>query len=65
MDLKQRTLQSEYLTLAARDHAAAGSEELDNVRRKHLISAATWEGLARLAGKTAASREAGIAPTYA
>ena len=65
MELKDRALQDEYLKHAASDHAAASLEALENVRRKHLASAATWEGLARLTGKIAAAREAGRAGAYA
>lgn len=52
MALKQNDLQNLYLSYAASDRAVAGLEVLANVRRKHLTSAATWEGLAHLAGKT-------------
>jgi hypothetical protein len=52
MGLKLNELEQFYLALAAKDRVAAGLEPLDNVRRKHLTSAATWEGLATLAGKT-------------
>ena len=65
MELKDRALQDEYLKYAASDHAAASGEALENVRRKHLTSAATWEGLARLTGKIAAAREAGRLGAYA
>lgn len=65
MDLKDRALQDEYLKFAASDHALASGEALENVRRKHLTSAATWEGLARLTGKIAAAREAGKSGAYA
>lgn len=57
MGLNQHDLQRIYLGHAAKDHAAAGLEPLENVRRKHMTSAATWEGLASLAGTTAAERE--------
>ena len=56
MGPQQNELQKLYLSYAANDRAAAGLEALANVRRKHLTSAATWEGLAHLAGKTAISR---------
>lgn len=62
MGLKQHELQSLYFAHAAKDHAAADLEVLANVRRKHEISAATWEGLARLAGKTAANPELNQVP---
>ena len=50
--------QSFYLALAANDRAAANGGVLANVRHKHLTSAATWEGLASLAGRTAKARKA-------
>jgi len=52
MGPQQNELQNLYLSYAANDRAAAGLEVLANVRRKHLTSAATWEGLAHLAEKT-------------
>ena len=48
MGLSQHDLRTLYLAHAASDHAAAGGEVLDNVRQKHLVSAATWEGLDEL-----------------
>jgi len=57
----QNELQSLYLSYAASDRAVAGLEALANVRRKHLTSAATWEGLAKLAGKAGISRTIGHA----
>ena len=65
MALKQNDLQNLYLSYAASDRAVAGLEVLANVRRKHLTSAATWEGLAILAGRTAADREARATPALA
>ena len=56
MGPQQNDLQNLYLSHAANDRAAAGLEALANVRRKHLTSAATWEGLAHLAGKTGTFR---------
>ena len=58
MTIDQPGSQGVYLALAASDHAAASAEVLENVRHKHLTSAATWEGLASLAGRTAADRQA-------
>ena len=65
MNIDQPGSQRAYLALAAEDHAAASAEVLENVRRKHLTSAATWEGLAILAGRTAADREARATPALA
>jgi hypothetical protein len=58
MNIDQPGSQRFYLALAAKDHAAADAGVLANVRDKHLASAATWEGLANLAGRTAAGRDA-------
>lgn len=44
------TLQN-YLDRASTSRSAAEGSLLDNVRRKHLASAAAWEGLARMLGK--------------
>ena len=65
MNIDQPGSQRAYLALVAEDHAAASAEVLENVRRKHLTSAATWEGLAILAGRTAADREARATPALA
>lgn len=65
MNIDQPGSQSFYLALAAKDHAAASTELLASVRQKHLTSAATWEGLAGLAGRVAATRDTGAVPTFA
>jgi hypothetical protein len=40
-------LTEDYLARAVAARAAASLEVLANVREKHLVSAATWDGLAR------------------
>lgn len=65
MDLQLHDLEDFYLAHAAKDRVAAGLEALENVRGKHLTSAATWEGLARLAAKTKAAREGRLAANFA
>ena len=40
-------LTEDYLARAAEAREAASLEVLANVREKHLLSAATWDGLAR------------------
>ena len=40
-------LAEDYLARAAEARAVASLEPLENVRAKHLTSAATWDGLAR------------------
>ncbi|WP_126174382.1 hypothetical protein [Altericroceibacterium xinjiangense] len=37
---------SDYAALAAASRSAAAEEVLENVRQKHLTSAATWDSLA-------------------
>jgi uncharacterized ferredoxin-like protein len=49
--------QTQYLTLAAAARTAADGEKLDNVRQKHLTSAASWEGLAHSMAKMGELRE--------
>jgi hypothetical protein len=46
-------LDPDCLAMAAEARAQASREPLENARQKHLTSAATWEGLARLASKMA------------
>lgn len=38
--------QSDYAALAAASRSATAKEGLENVRQKHLTSAATWDSLA-------------------
>ena len=45
-----------YSELAAAARAAAADQALDNVRRKHLIAADTWDGLARMRRRVDAAR---------
>lgn len=49
-------LTEDYLARAAEARAAASLEVLANVREKHLVSAATWDGLARSKLRTEALR---------
>jgi hypothetical protein len=51
-----RDAQEDYLRFAAAARLEAASETLANVRQKHLLSAATWEGLAHSAQKVAEAR---------
>lgn len=51
-----KEVQADYLRFAAAARLEAANVELDNVRQKHLLSAATWEGLARSADKVAEIR---------
>jgi hypothetical protein len=53
--MKERQ-QPDYLRLAAADRLEAASGSLENVKRKHLLSAAAWEGLAHSASKVAEVR---------
>ena len=46
----------DYAVMAAASRAAASTEILENVRQKHLTSAATWDGLARAKVKMDALR---------
>jgi hypothetical protein len=48
--------QPDYLGFAAAARLEAASVVLENVRRKHLLSAAVWEGLAHSASKVAELR---------
>jgi len=52
--MKER--QPDYLGFAAAARLEAASVLLENVRQKHLVSAAVWEGLAKSAGKVAEAR---------
>ena len=47
---------ADYRRFAAAARLEAASVGLENVRQKHLLSAATWEGLARSADKVAEMR---------
>ena len=51
-----KELPADYLRFAAAARLEAASEGLENVRQKHLHSAAMWEGLAHTADKIAAIR---------
>ena len=51
-----KEVQADYLRFAAAARLEAASVELENVRQKHLRSAATWEALARSADKVAELR---------
>ena len=44
---------ADYLRFAAAARLEAANVVLENVRQKHLTSAATWEGLAHTFGKAA------------
>jgi hypothetical protein len=46
-------LDPDYQAMAAEARAAASIEVLENVRQKHLTSAASWEALAHLTSKMA------------
>ena len=48
--------QADYRRFAAAARLEAASVGLENVRQKHLLSAATWEGLARSPDKIAELR---------
>jgi len=48
--------QADYLRFAAAARLEAASVVLENVRQKHLLAAATWEGLAHSAEKVAEAR---------
>ena len=47
---------TDYRRFATAARLAAASEILENVRQKHLLAAATWEGLAYSADKVAEIR---------
>jgi hypothetical protein len=51
-----KEVQADYLRFAVAARQEAMSVGLENVRQKHLLSAATWEGLARTAAKVAETR---------
>jgi len=51
-----KEVQADYLRFAVAARLEAASVGLENVRQKHLRSAATWEGLARSADKIAELR---------
>ena len=51
-----KELPTDYLRFAAAARLEAAGEGLENVRQKHLHSAAMWEGLARTADKIEAIR---------
>jgi hypothetical protein len=53
----RETLHVHYEELASEARSAAASEPLENVRQKHLTSAATWEHLARAGRKMGALRQ--------
>jgi len=46
----------DYAAMAAASRIAASAEVLENVRRKHLASAATWDGLAHMKSRIGALR---------
>ena len=50
-------LRTVYAARAKAARSAAAEEALDNVRGKHLTSAAAWDALATTAGKTEEARE--------
>jgi hypothetical protein len=50
-------LRTVFAARAKADRSAAAEEALDNVRGKHLASAAAWDALATTAGKTEEARE--------
>ena len=51
-----KEVQADYLRFAAAARLEAANVGLENVRKKHLLSAATWEGLAHSAQKVAEAR---------
>jgi hypothetical protein len=53
----RETLHVRYEELAFEARSAAASEPLENVRQKHLTSAATWEHLARAGRKMGELRD--------
>lgn len=48
--------QADYLRFAAAARVEAASAPLEQVRQKHLLSAATWDGLAHFAQKVSEAR---------
>ena len=51
-----KELQADYLRFAAAARLEAANTGLENARKKHLLSAVSWEGLAHTAAKMAEGR---------